>query len=79
VERLEEPVHTLRFETHPRILHDKAHTVAFVPFGSEHQLPRAIVDAAHRVRGVQKQVQDDLLKLDTIACDGRKVVGKFRP
>ena len=51
----------------------------FVPFGSDHQLPRTIVDGAHRIRGVQKQVQDDLLKLDTIARDRRKIVGKFRP
>jgi hypothetical protein len=41
-------------------------------------LPRAIVDADHRVRGVAKQVQDDLLELDTIASDRREVVGELR-
>ena len=69
----------LRVEAHPRILHGQAHTIVFVSFGSDHQLPRTIVDAAHRVRGVAEQVQDDLLKLDAIAGDGREVVGEFRP
>ena len=32
-----------------------------------------------RVRGVQEQVQDDLLKLDTVTPDKREIVGKFRP
>ena len=49
VEGFEESVHTLRFETHSRILHGQAHTIAFVSFGSDHQLPGTIVDAAHRV------------------------------
>src|SRR3984893_15725201 len=78
IERLEEPARSLRLETRPRILHGQAHTIILVSFGSDHQLPRTIVDAAHRVQGVPEQVQDDLLKLDTIACDRRKAVGKFR-
>ena len=78
VERFEEPIHALRVETHARILHASGAHDRRLPFGSDHQLPRTIVDTAHRVRGVQEQVQDDLLKLDTIADDRRKVVGKFR-
>jgi hypothetical protein len=49
IERFEESARGLRVETHPRILHDQAHTIVFVSFGSDHQLPRTIVDAAHRV------------------------------
>ena len=79
VERVEESACVLRFEAHPRILYGQAHAIVFVSFGSDHQLPRTIVDAAHRVQGVPQQVQDDLLELDTIACDRREVVGKFRP
>src|ERR1700730_5443830 len=78
IECFEEPARSLRLKTHPRILHGQAHTITFVSFGSDHQLPQTLVDAAHRVQGVPEQVQDDLLKLDTIACDRRKVVGKLR-
>src|SRR5580704_13902240 len=77
IECFEESARSLRFETHPRILHGLAHTIIFVSFSSDHQLPRTIVDAAHRVQGVPEQVQDDLLKLDTIACDAWEVVGKL--
>ena len=66
-------------EADARVPHGQAHTIAVVPFGSDQQLPRTIVDAAHRVRGVAEQVQDDLLKLDTIAGDRRQVVGELRP
>src|SRR3984893_14863717 len=79
IERFEESAQSLRFETNPRISHGQAHTIVFVPFSPDQQLPRTIIDAAHRVGSVPKQVQDDLLKLDTIACDGRELVGKFRP
>ena len=34
--------------------------------------------ADHRVGGVAEQVQDDLLELDTIAGDGREIVGELR-
>src|SRR5260221_12590861 len=78
VERIEKSVETLRIDTHSRILHGQADTIVFASFGSDHQLPRSIVDAAHRVCGVQEQVQDDLLKLDTIACDGRRAVAELR-
>src|SRR5580765_8555801 len=78
VERLEELVHIVRFQTDARILHGQARTIVFVPFGSDHQLPRTIVDSVHGVRGVPEQVEDDLLKLDTIACDSREAVGKVR-
>src|SRR5260370_41832458 len=79
VEGFEEPVYALRIETHPRIPNDQAYTIALVPSGSDHQLSGAVIDVPHRVRGVPEQVQDDLLKLDAIAFDGRKVVGKLRP
>src|SRR5512145_1457446 len=79
VERVEESVRILRIEPHPRILHRQAHAIAFVSCGSDHQFPRPIVDLAHRVRGVSEQVQDDLLKLDTIARDRREVLGQFCP
>jgi hypothetical protein len=74
VESLEQPLRSLRLESDPRIFHAKAHPVSVVSFGSDEQLPRAIFDAAHRVRGVPEQILDDLLELDAVARDGREVV-----
>ena len=49
VERFKKLVHRLRVETNSLILHGQADMIAFVPFGSDHQLPGAIVYGAHRV------------------------------
>jgi hypothetical protein len=69
----------LKLETHSRILHGQPHIIAFASFGFDQQLPRSIVDGAHRVRSVPEQVQDDLLKLHPVAYYGWEVIGKFRP
>src|SRR5690348_14374500 len=79
VKCFEQSVHSLRVEAKSRILHGQSHVIFFVSFGSNHQLPRAIVDAAHRLCGVPEQVQDDLLQLDTIPCDMREVADEFSP
>ena len=71
VESFEQLVHTLWIEAHASIPHDHTHTVAVVPFRADHHLPRAIIDARHRVGRVQQQVQNDLLQLDAIADDRR--------
>ena len=71
-------LHALGVEAHARIAHGHTHTIAVLPFGSDQQLPRAIVHADHRVRGVAEQVQDDLLELDAIAGDDREIVGELR-
>ena len=73
VEGVEELVHSLRIEPDSYILHSQTHSIPFVSFGPDHQLSRTILDAPHRVRGVQEQVEDDLLKLDAIARDRREV------
>src|SRR5205823_3933245 len=78
VEGVKQLVHALGVDAHAGIPHAHTHTVAFVPFGSDQQLPRAIVDTHHRVGGVAEQVQDDLLELDSIAGDGREIVGELR-
>ena len=79
VERFEEPVRSLRVEPDSRILHRQPYMIVFVPFSFNQQLPRTIVDRAHRVGCIPDQVQDDLLQLDTIASDDREVLGKLRP
>ena len=78
VERLKESVRSFLAETDSCVLDGQAHTIAFVSLASDRQLSRTIVDGAHRVRRVTHQVRDDLLKLYTIAYDGRQVIGKFR-
>ena len=78
VEGIEQLVHALTVEPDAGIPDDHTHTVAILPFGSDQQLPRPIVDVDHRVRGVAKQIQDDLLELDAIAGDDREIVGELR-
>src|SRR5580700_2706961 len=78
VERLEESVRSFLAETDSCVFDGQAHTIAFVSFASDCQLSRTIVDGAHRVRRVTHQVQDDLLKLHTIAYDRWQVIGEFR-
>src|SRR6266446_3433522 len=77
VERFEEPVGSLRIETDPRIFHAEEHPIAFVSFGPDQQVPRAIIDSIHRIRRIPDEVQDYLLKLDSVTCDKREVVGKL--
>ena len=77
MERFEQLLGTFIFETDTGILHRKSHMIVIVSFGFNHHVPGPIVDATHRFGGVKKQVQDDLLKLDTIAGDGWEIFGKY--
>jgi hypothetical protein len=78
VEGIEQLVYVVGGDAHPRIPHAHPHTIPVVPFGSDQQLPRAIVHVNHGVAGVAEQVQDDLLELDSIAGDGREILGELR-
>jgi hypothetical protein len=49
VESFEEFGIILRVEAHPCILRDQSHMIPFVSLGSDQQLPRTIVDAAHSI------------------------------
>src|SRR5258708_33239205 len=79
VERIKESINALRVEPHPYILHSQAHTLTFVSFGPDHQLPWTIINAPHRFQGVHKQVQHYLLQLDAIARDRREGFGNVHP
>src|SRR5262249_47308172 len=57
VESIEQPVGTLGSEPHAGIPHRQSHTIADLSGGFHQQLPRAILDTQHRVRGVAEQVQ----------------------
>src|SRR5713226_5376514 len=78
VERFEEPVGGLRIETDPHIFHAEEHPIAFASFGRDQQLPRAIMNGIHRIRSIPEEVQNYLLKLDSVTCDKREIVGKLR-
>src|SRR5262245_29202706 len=78
VEGVEELVHALRIEANAGIAHGDPHTVGGLAFGSDQQVPRTVVDANHRIRRVAEQVQDHLLELDPIGCEGRKILGELR-
>jgi len=68
----------LRVETDSRIFHSEEHTIAFVSFGSDQQLTRAIMDGVHRIRSIPEEVQNYLLQLHAVTCDEREVVSKLR-
>src|SRR3954465_12661167 len=71
MERFEQLLGAFVFETYAGILHGEAHMIVIFSFCFYYHIPGPIVDAAHRFGGVEQQVQDDLLKLNPIADDGR--------
>ena len=60
------------------ISHGQLHVVGVLAFGSDQQLTRAIMDVAHRLRGVTEQIQDDLLELDAIPGDGGEIARRVQ-
>jgi hypothetical protein len=79
IERFEESIRRLRLKADSQIFDADAHPIPFISFSSNQQLPRAIIDGAHRVRSVAEQIQNDLLKLNAITSDRREIIAKFGP
>src|SRR5262249_2154680 len=77
VERLEQPIHHLRIDADPRISNTQPYAIGSIGFGPDDQFPRAIFDAAHRVGSVPQQIEDDLLKLDSIAHEGWELLSEL--
>lgn len=77
IEAFEKPVRGLWFEADSHIFHADAYSISPISIGCDDQVSGTIVDCAHRIGTIPKQVQDNLLKLDAIACDARKVVSQF--
>jgi len=48
-----------------------------MPLGPDEQVLRTIFDIARSARGISYQVKNDLLDLNSIASDGRKIPGKI--
>jgi hypothetical protein len=79
VERFEKLVYLLRDEPDPHVLYGQTQLFVLIPFGLDQQFSRPVFDIDHCVRGVPEQVQDYLLKLDTVRQNSRELVVKFRP
>ena len=79
IERFEDLSRGLGRETDSRIFHTQPDLVSLSPFSSDEQLSRAIVNCAHCIRSVPKQVQNDLLKLDAVTDYWREVLRKLIP
>ena len=69
----------MRTDTDSGVLHTQTRTIVTFRQGSNKQVTRAFVNISHRIRSVPKQIQDDLLELNTITDDRREVLGKVRP
>ena len=78
IKGLEEFVRDFRCKAESRIFHAKAHPVRTLLFGSDEQLPRAIIHRAHRIGSIADQIKNHLLQLDTIARNERKTIGELR-
>jgi hypothetical protein len=63
-------------ETQAGVTDGDAHLRIFA-LGLNQQLPRTILDLSHSLRGIGYQVEHDLLELDSIASEMRKVAGSM--
>ena len=77
VEGVKQLVHDLRVDSDAGIPHGQAHAIAVHLCCFHQQLTRAIVHVNHGVGGVAEQIEDDLLELDTVAGNVRKIVGEL--
>src|SRR5258706_14143999 len=73
VERLEHALESLRREAWTRISHLDCHAIRFVT-GADEQFPLLFADVAHRFDGIDDQVKQYLLQLDTISLDTRQTL-----
>jgi len=78
VERREELLRVPRIEAHAAVTDGDAHETVFVEPRPDEQVAGPILDREHGVGGIREQVQNDLLQLDPIADDNRKVAGEVR-
>jgi hypothetical protein len=79
VERLEQPVEIRRIDPRAGIVDFDEHAVGIALAGGNRKLARSVSGAGHRLNGVDHQIHDHLLQLDTIRRNERQVVRKPRP
>jgi hypothetical protein len=78
VESFEQLLEILAIHTDTGILHAQTYTIRPFSLGPDQQLPGAVLNCSHCIRGIAEQVQGDLLQLNTVSNDGREVLGEFR-
>ena len=78
IEGFEQLFEILRTDTDARILHAETHMIIGLSAGSDQELPGAVFDTNHRLGSIAKQVERDLLQLDTVSHDGGDILGEFQ-
>src|SRR6266481_6064044 len=79
VERLEQAVQTLRIHSRTAIPQTDEYAVRSISARADQQLPRPLADAAHRLDGVDDQVENHLLQLDPICSNDWQALRELRP
>src|SRR5215469_11175326 len=72
VERVEHPMEIRRVQSRTRILHRNEHAVWRLLLGADQQRAPSLADAAHRLDGIENQVQHRLLQPDAISMTERQ-------
>ena len=78
VERVEQTFKTLRVQSRARILHGDEHGARGLLSSADQQLPRPLGDTAHRLDGVEDQIENYLLQLDSISLNERQALRELR-
>ena len=73
IERAEDFLQALWVDANAGVAHRKMDFVGTLSGGCDQQIARPIVDFSHRVGSIQDQVEENLLKLHTIALDPGKL------
>ena len=66
-----------RRQPRTRVSHANEHTARLGFSAADQQFARALVDAAHCLDGIDDQVEDHLLQLDTISLNERQALGQL--
>src|ERR1700734_949553 len=72
IERIEELLESLGINSVSGVTHRQPNPVRLFPGGDDQETARTIIDGPHRVGRIEDEIQNDLLKLDTICADRRQ-------
>jgi hypothetical protein len=78
VERVKHTVKTLRTKSRAGILHCDEHGARGLLSSADQQLPRPLGNAAHRLDGVEDQIENYLLELDSVYSNERQTLRELR-
>ena len=69
----------VRGQANAGVANAQAHSATVLALSLDGQLSLSILHIDHRVAGIAQQIQDDLLELDSIPIDDRKIISQFHP